>query len=103
MHCCSLFDDADDEAVNSTSLTTEPWNITEASTLLHFMDHICKPRAEMSALFEKLKKDSPFTTRDYLRELEGKIIKDDMKSHFQKRKLLRFLKKVRYKIIPVQL
>jgi hypothetical protein len=74
-----LFDDADDGAVHSTS-TQEQWNITESSILLHYMDHICNPRADMSSLFKNLKQGSPFTTRDHLRQLKGKIITDDMKS-----------------------
>jgi hypothetical protein len=57
----------------------------------------------MSSLFNNLKQESFVGgVRDYQRELEGKIITDEMKTHIQKRKLLRFLKKVRFKIIPVQ-
>jgi hypothetical protein len=92
----SLFDDAEDEAVNSTSSTPEQWNITEASTLLHYMDHICKPRADMSSSFPCRAQEPFLGTRDYQRQLKGEIITDDMKTHFQKRKLLRFLKKVRF-------
>jgi hypothetical protein len=70
--------------------------MTEASTLLHYMDHICKPRADMSSLFKRRAQESFVDKRDYRRQLKGEIITDDMKTHFQKRKLLRFLKKVRF-------
>jgi hypothetical protein len=82
--------------------TSEQWNITEASTLLYYMDHICEPRADMSSLLKRRAQEQFLGGRDYQRQLEGKIITDDMKTHFQKRKLLRFLKKVRFEMIPVQ-
>jgi hypothetical protein len=50
----------------------------------------------MSSLLKR-REEKPFLgRRDYQQQLEGKIITDDMKTHFQKRKLLRFLKKVRF-------
>jgi hypothetical protein len=92
----SLYDDAEDEAVNATSSTPEKWNITEASKLFHYMGHICEPRADTSSLFPCRAQKSFLGKRDYRRQLKGEIITDDMKTHFQKRKLLRFLKKVRF-------
>jgi hypothetical protein len=66
------------------------------------MDHVCIPRADMSSLFKRRAQESFVGRRDYRRQLKGEIITDDMKTHFQKRKLLRFLKKYVFKMLIVQ-
>jgi hypothetical protein len=87
--------DADEIVGSSTSNTImkQQWNVTEASTLLHYMDHVCTPRADMSAVFKDLKPENPFEGINYQRQLKGKYIADGS-YNLENRKLFRFLKNV---------
>jgi hypothetical protein len=69
------------------------WNVTEASTLLHYMDHVCTPRADMSAVFADLAPDDPFGGINYQRQLKGEYIADGS-YNLENKKLFRFLKNV---------
>jgi hypothetical protein len=62
------------------------------------MDHVCTPRADMSAVFEDLAPDNPFEGVDYQRQLEGKYIVDGS-YNLENEKLLRLLKNVIYYIL----
>jgi hypothetical protein len=89
----SLYLDADEIVGSSNTSMKQQWNVTEASTLLHYMDHVCTPRADMSAVFKDLKPENPFEGINYQRQLKGKYIADGS-YNLENEKLIRFLKNV---------
>jgi hypothetical protein len=88
-----LFKDAEADTTNS-STTQGQWNVTEASRVLHYMEHICEPRADLSATFPSFAHDSLFGTTQYNRHLDGRNITDNTTDNLQDRKLLSFLRNV---------
>jgi hypothetical protein len=71
----------------------QQWNVTEASTLLHYMDHVCAPRADMSAVFKELAPENPFRGINHPRQLRDKYIADGS-YNLENEKLIHFLKNV---------
>jgi hypothetical protein len=85
-----------EDAVTNSSTTQGQWNVTEASTLLHYMEHICEPRADLSATFPSFAHDLTFGVIQYDRNLHGQNITDDTTDNLQDRKLRSFLKNVMF-------
>jgi hypothetical protein len=80
-----------------TSSSSEEWSLTETSTLLFYMDHMCMPRSSFLASLEQSVPDL-FEELKYARHLLGVNITDSAHDPFQREKLIPFLKNVTHSI-----
>jgi hypothetical protein len=91
-----LTDDQEENVRNTPSLGD--WSLAETSTLLFYMDHMCRPRNSFLAFLEQSAPDNIFEELKYEKHLFDVNITDSAHDPFQREKLIPFLKNITHSI-----
>jgi hypothetical protein len=78
--------------------SSDNWSLKESSTLLYYLDHMCRPRNSFVAQLEDSAHENLHEMFTYRRHLLGVNITDSANEPFQREKLIPFLKNVTHSI-----